>query len=856
MEGMTPVLSLLLAAGAVLLSSILITLVRRDRVLWLFTGAFACLALSALLQYLFQGGGLVVRLVAGLLRTTPYMLLYAGICARFRVTGMWPARFWFYLAGDVAGSMLDAPLIRRVLHMGAPSSGGPPPDEGAFPLLPTYLLILVMLVELVVLLLRHAAVMPRLVRMTVDIALIGTAAVAGVQAAYRVLLFAQPETVSLQYQMAAFSAYARMILTIFWFAATLMIDGTGLLERQRAERELYAVMMRSLPEGVVMTDDKGIITLFNPMGEQIGGVPAGEVLGRLSSEVFRLQNLMTGEALPDPVQEVLRTGVRVDSPRYCGLVRRDGTECFIEGSATPVPSSDGRTAGVVVSFRDITREYEQEKGMEAFFDVNIELLSIMDEQGMFQRVNRKFEEILGYRVEEVEGTHFLDYIHPGERERIRADLLEAARKRSVTAFVGRFRRRDGAWRYIEWYTMPGIGGLVYSSGRDVTERKMREERMAQIGYHDSLTGLYNRRFLEEEVRRLDTARNLPLSIIMGDMNGLKLINDAFGHEQGDEFIRKAARAIRAGCRSGDLAARWGGDEFMICLPETGLDDARKVVERIVAQCREAHVNGFEISIAFGLSTKSDKGMAMADVLHEAEECMYRQKANDRRFARGDVINAVRLSLYQREPEEEAHARLVGNLCRRTALALGLGDDAAEKLAQGGLMHDIGKVAVNPRILEKKGRLTENEWSQIRRHPEIGFRVVSSQPDLEEIGHAILAHHERLDGSGYPKGVGDGDIGLYARIIAVTESYASMIRPGTYGKGRHAISRDEAVAEIRRNEGVQFDPQVAEVFIGQVVYGEDPAGAEAGMRSEGEAAGTPAAAAEGFRGVPPQDGVRG
>lgn len=340
--------------------------------------------------------------------------------------------------------------------------------------------------------------------------------------------------------------------------------------------------------------------------------------------------------------------------------------------------------------------------------------------------------------------------------------------------------------------------------------------MEQIGYHDALTGLYNRRFLEEELRRLDTVRNLPLSIIMGDMNGLKLINDAFGHEQGDQFIHKAAQAIKAGCRVSDLAARWGGDEFVICLPETGVEDADKVVGRILSHCREEQVNGFEVNISFGVSAKTDAGMAMADVLREAEAAMYRQKSKDRKYVRGDVLNTVRLSLYQREPEEEAHAGLVSDLCRRTALALGLGDDAADKLALGGLMHDIGKVAVSTGILEKHGQLTEAEWEQIRKHPEIGFRVVCSEPGMEDIGHAILAHHERLDGNGYPKGLGSGDIGLYARIIAVTESYASMTRPGKYGKDRAPMTREEAVAEIRRNEGGQFDPEVAEVFIGQVV----------------------------------------
>ncbi|MBP1757660.1 MAG: domain S-box/diguanylate cyclase protein [Firmicutes bacterium] len=359
----------------------------------------------------------------------------------------------------------------------------------------------------------------------------------------------------------------------------------------------------------------------------------------------------------------------------------------------------------------------------------------------------------------------------------------------------------------------GILGVL----RDITKQKEADEQVRDLSYRDHLTGLYNRRFLEEEIRRLDTERNQPVSIIMGDLNQLKLINDAFGHDKGDELIRKAAQLIQKCCRTDDLVSRWGGDEFIVYLPKTKTQEAQAIVDRILEQCAQENILGFEISISFGVATQLSEGKDVTETIRKAEEAMYQKKAADRKSTRDNILHTITTTLYRREPEEEAHANEVSSLCRKTAIALGLSAEDVNKLALGGLMHDIGKIAISASVLDKPTRLTAEDWAQIRQHPEIGYRVVSSVQDMVEVGEAILAHHEKWNGTGYPRGSKWEDIPLFARVVALAESYATMIKQHPYRPG---LSREAAIAEIRKNEGSQYDPAIAEIFIEKVVNEEE------------------------------------
>lgn len=357
-------------------------------------------------------------------------------------------------------------------------------------------------------------------------------------------------------------------------------------------------------------------------------------------------------------------------------------------------------------------------------------------------------------------------------------------------------------------TYLGEKRVLLSIVRDITDRKKKEDENRYLSYHDPLTGLYNRRFYEEEIKRLDTERNIPISIIVGDVNGLKILNDAFGHDKGDELLVKAAKAIQRACRADDIVARWGGDEFVILLPKTTMEDAERVVTRIREKYANVQVNSIRVSISFGWDTKTKSDESIIKVLKSAEDSMYKNKIIENEGMRGNTINTIINTLHEKNPREEQHSKRVSQICQDIGKAIGLPEIEVSGLKVIGLLHDIGKIAIEEHILNKPEKLTKNEWEQIKRHPDIGFRILSTSYEMLELAEGILAHHERWDGKGYPKGLKGEEIPKVSRIIALADSYDAMVSERPY---RIALSEEAAIQEILKNSGTQFDPELAQIF---------------------------------------------
>lgn len=349
--------------------------------------------------------------------------------------------------------------------------------------------------------------------------------------------------------------------------------------------------------------------------------------------------------------------------------------------------------------------------------------------------------------------------------------------------------------------------------KNAIELMKTNEGISYLSYHDVLTGLYNRRFYEEEIRKVDVAKNLPISIVMGDINGLKLVNDAFGHGTGDKLLKVAATSIQAMCRIDDIVARWGGDEFVILLPKTEKVEAEEIVKRIKALYSEKEINGIEGSISFGWDTKDTLDQDIIKILKNAEDDMYRTKTLENESVRSNMISTIVKTLHEKNPREEKHSKRVSELCEAIGIASGLSGIEVRKLRVGGLLHDIGKIAIEEGILNKPGKLTDQEWIEIKRHPEIGYRILSSSHEMLELTEGILAHHEKWDGTGYPKGLKGEAIPRVARIIAVADSYDAMTSERSY---RKALSEDVVLEEIRNNAGTHFDPEIVKIFIEKVM----------------------------------------
>ncbi|AVQ38577.1 diguanylate cyclase [Clostridium botulinum] len=405
----------------------------------------------------------------------------------------------------------------------------------------------------------------------------------------------------------------------------------------------------------------------------------------------------------------------------------------------------------------------------------------------------------------------------GESSKEKAlEVYKITMKNRKHKFEWWFKRVDGTLLPVEvmMTTILHNGKKVFHSlCRDIRERKQMENKLEYLSYHDQLTGLYNRRFFEKELKRLDVGKNLPLTIVMADVNGLKLVNDSFGHAAGDELLEKVSEVIKKGCRSNDIIARLGGDEFVILLPKTYIYETEQIVKNINALALKETVSAVNISISFGYGTKKKEGEKIEEILKKAEDYMYKKKLFESPSMRGKTIGAIINTLHEKNKREEEHSHRVSMLCQDMGHALGLTESETEELKTIGLLHDIGKIAIEENILNKREELTEDEWQEIKRHPEIGYRILNTVNDMLEIAEYVLYHHERWDGKGYPKGLKGEEIPLQSRIITIVDAYDAMTSQRSY---RNALQEEIAIEELKINSGTQFDPELVRIFIEKVL----------------------------------------
>ncbi|HAA86108.1 MAG TPA: diguanylate cyclase [Kosmotogaceae bacterium] len=350
----------------------------------------------------------------------------------------------------------------------------------------------------------------------------------------------------------------------------------------------------------------------------------------------------------------------------------------------------------------------------------------------------------------------------------------------------------------------------------VKGRKRAEERIRHLSFHDYLTDLYNRAFIEEELSRLSNSRALPLGILMCDVNGLKLVNDAFGHQEGDRLLQSFAKVLRGSCRREDLIGRWGGDEFLFLLPNATEQKLSNLVDRIRTYCNKVSNGNIPISVSAGYAMLTDPKQSVDAVIDLAEERMYRNKLIESRSARSAIITSLERTLRETTEETQEHAHRMRSLARKVGETLSLSPDELNSLELLASLHDIGKISIPSSILSKPGPLTSEEWKTVKKHPEVGYNIARSTPDLLSIADAILSHHERWDGSGYPQGLRKKAVPLLARIIAVIDAFDVMTCGRPY---RSRVSPSEAIAELIRCSGSQFDPDIVEVFVKTAPFGD-------------------------------------
>ena len=604
----------------------------------------------------------------------------------------------------------------------------------------------------------------------------------------------------------------------------------------REREEDLRTTLYSIGDGVIATDTRGRVARMNPMAQELTGWSQEEALGRLLTEVLVLVSARTREVCHNPVAKVLQTGEMQGLANHSLLVANDGREYQISDSASPIRDAQGNLTGVVFVFRDETQKYRQEEALKESERKMQTLLSNLP--GMAYRchnapewpmdfVSGGCEELLGMTPEELTSRDTVEYgelIHPEDAQQVWELVQEAVREDRAFRCEYRISTQYGREKWV-WEQGRAVGrddahGLEVLEGfvTDITEYKTFQEKLNYLSFHDSLTGLYNRNFFEEEMNRLQDGRYSPVGIIICDLDGLKFINDTLGHHTGDEMLITTAELLRENFRASDIIARIGGDEFSILITEADQQLAEQLIQRLKHSVWEYNTQNplIPLSLSMGFAVSDSVPADMQALFKEADNRMYREKIQREGSARSATVQALTRALEARDFETEGHSERLEELVTSMARALNLSQDNINDLVLLARFHDLGKVGVSDRILFKPGRLTEEEMQEMKKHSEIGHRIALSVPELAPIADWILKHHEWWDGGGYPQGLRGEEIPLPCRILAIADAYDAITSERPY---KQAASQQEALQELQRCAGTQFDPYLVEQFI-RIVRGEE------------------------------------
>ncbi len=389
-------------------------------------------------------------------------------------------------------------------------------------------------------------------------------------------------------------------------------------------------------------------------------------------------------------------------------------------------------------------------------------------------------------------------------------------------------RRYGSYGQTAQAILAAVGSDIGGALRSI--RLIGEAR--RLADRDPVTGLFNHRSayqrLNAEIER-STTNERPFAVVMMDLDNFKLFNDTYGHLAGDDVLKRVAGVLRRSCRQTDIVARYGGDEFMLILPDTGLPQAVRCAERIQSNLSRERFRcegsaTLPIGFSYGISVFPTDSVDVLELVSVADANLYQSKTQGGNritarnskaqsgliYVRGhDLFSSMVQAIDNKDGYTRKHSEEVTEYSLEIGRAMNLGDDALQTIQVAGILHDVGKIGVPDAVLRKPGRLTDEEFGQMQQHPVFGALIVGAIPGMEQVVHGVRSHHERYDGKGYPDRLIGQDIPLLGRILAVADAYSAMTTTRPYRKG---LTERQALEEIERGLGTQFDPEIGRVFL--------------------------------------------
>jgi len=627
-------------------------------------------------------------------------------------------------------------------------------------------------------------------------------------------------------------------------------------EALRNSQQEFASLFKSNPEALVYLDEKGIILDANLRFCELFGYSLKEIKGRNIDDgmIHTLDKIEEGKKLS---VKGLKGYLNYETIRK----KKDGTLFPVSISATPLVI-DGQAKGVTSTYIDITERKQNETIQKVLYNISKAANSPISLNQLYKTIHKELGTIIDTTnfyialVDKKEDKVYFPY-HQDEMDD-NFPILNFSTSNTLTTYVIKTGKPllndnrqyeemvaqgiltamgtitdESIWlgvplkiedkiigaMVVQSYTNPNLYSesdiklmeFVSSQVATAIERKSSEEKIKHLSFHDSLTGLYNRPYFEEELERYNFPRYYPLSIVMLDVNGLKVINDTFGHSEGDRLLQHSSQILTSVSRQGDILARIGGDEFAILLPSTTSEQAHEFCERFKKTCQQDKIKPIYLrpNISLGHTTQEGEYKDTNSLLKEADRNMYQDKLFNGKSREKHFLEAFRIVLAERDPHTSDHAQRLQELAFSLGKRVGLTEYQLGNLKLLALLHDIGKIGIPDSILFKTYILTPSEWKKMREHSRIGYRMAKNIPDFAPIAQEILYHHEHWDGNGYPDGLKGEKIPLLSRIISIIDAYNVMQSRRPY---EGAVSKTEALKEIKRCAGTQFDPQLVEIFL--------------------------------------------
>ncbi len=642
------------------------------------------------------------------------------------------------------------------------------------------------------------------------------------------------------------------IQAIGYIAARLFWD---IVSDERKAKSNYMTLAESSPTGIYIYQDQGL-KFVNKRFVEMFGYAKEELIG-MGNWDWGVIHPLDRKTLRKQAEKRLK-GEDVPSRYECRGITKDGRTLWLEVRATAI-EYQGRPA-ILINAQDVTERRQAEEAtklahaeLNQIFNTAADGMRVIDRDFNVLRINETLLTLLGITKDEAVGKKCYEVFHGPLCHTSNCPLTRILSGEQRVECNVEKERNDGVRIpcILTATFFREIGGEVIGiveSFKDITEHKSMEEALRTseqryknlykktkvLAERDSLTDLFNRRrigeFLENEIERAKRKEEV-FSVMMLDVDDLKLINDAYGHVVGDRLLVNVAKALKNSCRSVDLIGRYGGDEFMIILPHTHGEKAGVIAQRICEKIRQQglKINGIRnipIRLSIGVATYPFDSMVPKELITLADRRMYESKQSGETVV-SVSIPGVKEYLAAKEPTlsvleglvtavdgkdhyTKAHSELVTKFSLSLGKELNLSHEEMEALRIAGLLHDIGKIGIPENILKKPGPLETKEFELIKQHPRLGAMMLDGPPPHREyVIDAINYHHERYDGKGYPGGLKGEEIPLLARIIGIVDAYCAMITDRPY---RKALTQEEAIAELKKGAGTQFDPELVAKFI--------------------------------------------